>query len=77
VIWGCYGTRGHRQCHQSIELIRLPIHLIQKLYVNFVMFSRYSELLVEIANFSNGPRPLRANDDDDDDDDVYLVPHYG
>ena len=48
--WGGLGwlgvTESYRQCHHSIERMRLPIH--QKLYVYLVPFSRYSELFVEI-----------------------------
>jgi len=40
-------TRGHPQCHHSIEHISLPIHLSDKLYVSLVPFSRYSELFCQ------------------------------
>jgi len=48
-------TQGHRQCHNSIERVRLRIRLSQKLCVYLVPFSRYSQFLSKVADF-NSPR---------------------
>jgi len=45
------GTQGHRQCHHSIQRIRLPIQLQHKLCVYLVPFSRYSQPFFEVADF--------------------------
>jgi len=40
-------THGHWQCYNSMERVRLPIRLQQKLCICPVLFSRYSQLFVQ------------------------------
>jgi len=61
VNWGDWVIQGHRQCHCSIERIRLPVHISRKLCVYLVLFSRYSELFVESRSFSYSPSVYLAS----------------
>ena len=57
-------TQGHRQCHHSIELIRLAIRLQQKPCVYLVPFSRYIAVICRTSPILTHPtciwRPRRG-----------------
>ena len=51
VVWGLGVTQGHRKHSHSIEHIRLPIRLQEKLCVYLVLFSSYSAFFVQSDEF--------------------------
>jgi len=62
--WGGLGwlwdIQGHRQCHHSIERIRLTIRLSWKLCVYLLPFSTYSRLFVKRRRFWPTPPAFGA-----------------